>query len=249
MTRPPHLRSWLLSATLVVLAVAAWLVLAPTQIGGETSYVTTSGISMAPRFHTGDLAVGPTRPALQGRETSSPTAARRCTRSSCTASSPSRAIATSSRATTTTSSIPPGRLAPTWSAGCRCASRTAAASSTGCTPPSWPLCSSVAWPRCCSWAPSTSAAAATAAGRPRRALPIAVDRPGRARTHGILGIDAQTDLHRAGRGRRGLPGARRARVRPPRDQAGRRQDAVTPRRSASAITPRRPPGPSTRTAS
>jgi signal peptidase I len=57
MTRPPHLRSWLLSATLVVLAVAAWLVLAPTQIGGETSYVTTSGISMAPRFHTGDLAV------------------------------------------------------------------------------------------------------------------------------------------------------------------------------------------------
>jgi signal peptidase I len=57
MTRPPHLRSWLLSATLVVLVVAAWLVLAPTQIGGETSYVTTSGISMAPRFHTGDLAV------------------------------------------------------------------------------------------------------------------------------------------------------------------------------------------------
>jgi signal peptidase I len=61
MSRPPHLRSWLLSATLVVLAVAAWLVLAPTQIGGETSYVTTSGISMAPRFHTGDLAV--VRPA------------------------------------------------------------------------------------------------------------------------------------------------------------------------------------------
>jgi signal peptidase I len=61
MNKPPHLRSWLLSATLVVLAVAAWLVLAPTQIGGETSYVTTSGISMAPRFHTGDLAV--VRPA------------------------------------------------------------------------------------------------------------------------------------------------------------------------------------------
>src|SRR5512133_1249948 len=61
MTRPPHLRSGLISAALVVLAVAAWLVLAPTQIGGETSYVTTSGISMAPRFHTGDLAV--VRPA------------------------------------------------------------------------------------------------------------------------------------------------------------------------------------------
>ena len=57
MIRPPHLRSCLLSATLVVVAVAAWLVVAPTQIGGKTSYVTTSGISMAPRFHSGDLAV------------------------------------------------------------------------------------------------------------------------------------------------------------------------------------------------
>jgi signal peptidase I len=62
MSRPPYLRSCLLSATLVVLAVAAWLVLAPTRIGGETSYVTTSGISMAPRFHSGDLAV--IRPAV-----------------------------------------------------------------------------------------------------------------------------------------------------------------------------------------
>src|SRR5262245_49045395 len=61
MPRPPHLRSWLLSATLVVFAVAAWLLLAPTQIGGETRYVTTSGVSMAPRFHSGDLAV--VRPA------------------------------------------------------------------------------------------------------------------------------------------------------------------------------------------
>jgi signal peptidase I len=57
MTRPPHLRSGLISAALVVLVVAAWLALAPTQIGGETSYVTTSGISMTPRFHSGDLAV------------------------------------------------------------------------------------------------------------------------------------------------------------------------------------------------
>jgi signal peptidase I len=63
MTRPPHLRTSLISATLVVLAVAAWLLLAPTQIGGETSYVRTSGTSMQPRFHTGDLAV--VRPAEQ----------------------------------------------------------------------------------------------------------------------------------------------------------------------------------------
>jgi signal peptidase I len=65
MTRPPHLRSGLISATLVVLLVAAWLLVAPTQIGGETSYVTTSGISMAPRFHSGDLGV--VRPAAQYR--------------------------------------------------------------------------------------------------------------------------------------------------------------------------------------
>jgi signal peptidase I len=65
MTRPPHLRSGLISAALVVLAVAAWLLLAPAQIGGETSYVTTSGISMAPRFHSGDLAV--VRPAAEYR--------------------------------------------------------------------------------------------------------------------------------------------------------------------------------------
>jgi signal peptidase I len=58
MIRPPHLlRTGLISAALVVLAVAGWLLLAPTQIGGETGYVTTSGISMAPRFHSGDLAI------------------------------------------------------------------------------------------------------------------------------------------------------------------------------------------------
>ena len=61
MTRLPHLRAGLISATLVVLVVAAWLLIAPTQIGGETSYVTTTGISMSPRFHSGDLGV--VRPA------------------------------------------------------------------------------------------------------------------------------------------------------------------------------------------
>jgi signal peptidase I len=61
MTRLPHLRAGLISATLVVLVVAAWLLIAPTQIGGETSYVTTTGISMSPHFHSGDLGV--VRPA------------------------------------------------------------------------------------------------------------------------------------------------------------------------------------------
>ena len=65
MTRLPHLRAGLISATLVVLVVAAWLFVAPTQIGGETSYVTTTGISMSPHFHSGDLGV--VRPAADYR--------------------------------------------------------------------------------------------------------------------------------------------------------------------------------------
>ena len=35
----------------------AWWYLAPTNIGGSTRYVVTSGVSMEPRFHSGDLAV------------------------------------------------------------------------------------------------------------------------------------------------------------------------------------------------
>ena len=35
----------------------SWFVLAPRQLGGSASYVTTRGISMQPRFHSGDLAV------------------------------------------------------------------------------------------------------------------------------------------------------------------------------------------------
>jgi signal peptidase I len=34
-----------------------WFYLAPTQLGGSSTYVTTHGISMEPRFHTGDLAI------------------------------------------------------------------------------------------------------------------------------------------------------------------------------------------------
>jgi signal peptidase I len=37
--------------------VGAWIFLAPTGVGGSTSYVTTHGASMAPRFKTGDLAL------------------------------------------------------------------------------------------------------------------------------------------------------------------------------------------------
>ncbi len=34
-----------------------WFYLAPTSIGGSSTYVVTNGVSMEPRFHTGDLAV------------------------------------------------------------------------------------------------------------------------------------------------------------------------------------------------
>jgi signal peptidase I len=56
-TSSKHLRSRLIRAMLLVLAVATFAALAPTTIGGATSYVTTTGISMEPRFHTGDMAV------------------------------------------------------------------------------------------------------------------------------------------------------------------------------------------------
>ena len=47
---------------LAIWAVAAglalgWLLLGPPALGGGASYVITHGISMEPRFHTGDLAV------------------------------------------------------------------------------------------------------------------------------------------------------------------------------------------------
>jgi signal peptidase I len=41
----------------IALCFAAWVALAPPQLGGSTSYVITSGISMLPNFHTGDLVL------------------------------------------------------------------------------------------------------------------------------------------------------------------------------------------------
>src|SRR5579862_3969260 len=44
------------AASVFVLA-AAWYFLAPSQIGGRSSYVITYGTSMQPAYHAGDLAV------------------------------------------------------------------------------------------------------------------------------------------------------------------------------------------------
>lgn len=50
---------------LLMLLGAGWWFFAPTPLGGSTRYVVTNGISMEPRFHTGDLAI--VRPAANYR--------------------------------------------------------------------------------------------------------------------------------------------------------------------------------------
>ncbi|HET9222513.1 MAG TPA: signal peptidase I [Roseiflexaceae bacterium] len=47
----------LISALLLMLLGAAWIVLAPSQFGGQAAYVIVNGISMEPGFHRGDLAI------------------------------------------------------------------------------------------------------------------------------------------------------------------------------------------------
>src|SRR3954453_2833166 len=45
-----------ISALVALLLAAVWLFW-PLALGGGTTYVTTHGVSMEPRFHTGDLAI------------------------------------------------------------------------------------------------------------------------------------------------------------------------------------------------
>jgi signal peptidase I len=56
MTTRLALRVGRLGGLLALLLTAAWLFL-PTALGGATTYVTTHGISMQPRFSSGDMAV------------------------------------------------------------------------------------------------------------------------------------------------------------------------------------------------
>ena len=50
---------------MLVLVVSTWLVFAPTQLGGHTSYVIINGNSMEPGMHRGDLAVVREAPAYR----------------------------------------------------------------------------------------------------------------------------------------------------------------------------------------
>jgi signal peptidase I len=55
LTRP--VTKLVLSGLGLIVVVCLWLYVAPTGIGGSTSYVVTHGTSMQPRFHAGDLAL------------------------------------------------------------------------------------------------------------------------------------------------------------------------------------------------
>ena len=114
---------------------------------------------------------------------------------------------TSPGATTTTSSTPITPAAPMCSASCRCGSPTAAGSSPCCTPPSWPPSSPAPWPFCCSWAPSSNADAAIAAGPPRRA-PIVRSRDPQLAPRGHPRPRRVRRVHRVRCRRRGLPRTR-----------------------------------------
>jgi signal peptidase I len=55
--RTSHTRKLLSSALGLVVLGCLWFWFAPVPLGGSTTYVVTRGISMEPRFHTGDLAL------------------------------------------------------------------------------------------------------------------------------------------------------------------------------------------------
>jgi signal peptidase I len=55
--RPRRIRKILPWALGLIILGTTWFYLAPTQLGGSSTYVVTHGTSMEPRFHTGDLAI------------------------------------------------------------------------------------------------------------------------------------------------------------------------------------------------
>src|SRR5438128_1040476 len=57
--------SSLLAAFVLVLLGAAWMLLAPAQLGGRLTYVIVTGNSMEPTLHYGDLALVRAAPSYQ----------------------------------------------------------------------------------------------------------------------------------------------------------------------------------------
>lgn len=54
---PFSVKSLALGAIALIVCASAWALFAPPMLGGSTSYAATEGISMAPRFHSGDLVL------------------------------------------------------------------------------------------------------------------------------------------------------------------------------------------------
>jgi signal peptidase I len=55
--RTRHTRKLVASALGLIVLGCLWFWFAPVALGGSTNYVVTDGVSMKPRFHTGDLAI------------------------------------------------------------------------------------------------------------------------------------------------------------------------------------------------
>ncbi|HLH13315.1 MAG TPA: signal peptidase I, partial [Solirubrobacteraceae bacterium] len=55
--RTHHIRRIISSALVLGVVGCVWYLFAPLALGGSTTYVVTDGVSMEPRFHTGDLAL------------------------------------------------------------------------------------------------------------------------------------------------------------------------------------------------
>lgn len=52
-------------AALFVAVAAAWVLLAPSAFGGQTSYVIVAGASMEPTLHQGDLVLARRAPSYE----------------------------------------------------------------------------------------------------------------------------------------------------------------------------------------
>jgi signal peptidase I len=52
-----HIRKLVSSILGLIVLGCLWFFFAPIALGGSTTYVVTNGVSMEPRFHTGDLAL------------------------------------------------------------------------------------------------------------------------------------------------------------------------------------------------
>ena len=85
--RPRRSRKLLTATVGLIVLAGAWFYLAPVGLGGSTTYVVTDGISMEPRFHTGDLATRAQPEQATTWVRSSPTTATSFTRPCCTGSS------------------------------------------------------------------------------------------------------------------------------------------------------------------